>query len=47
VRADGGMLRAERDGFIVFPNSEALSGTEWYYFAVASDRELRRPGSQR
>lgn len=47
VRADGGMLRAERDGFIVFPNSEALPGTEWYYFAVASDRELRRPGSQR
>ncbi|VWX58609.1 Predicted deacylase [Burkholderiales bacterium 8X] len=40
VRADGQVLQAERDGFIVFPNSTALPGTEWFYFAVASDRDL-------
>ncbi|RYY52388.1 MAG: succinylglutamate desuccinylase, partial [Comamonadaceae bacterium] len=34
VRDDGTVLHAERDGFIVFPNSEALPGTEWFYFAV-------------
>ncbi|MET0543064.1 MAG: succinylglutamate desuccinylase/aspartoacylase family protein [Variovorax sp.] len=40
LRADGTVLKAERDGFIVFPNSEALPGTEWFYFAVTSDRRL-------
>ena len=40
LRADGTLLQADRDGFIVFPNSEALPGTEWFYFAVASDRKL-------
>ncbi len=40
VREDGTLLHAERDGFIVFPNAEALPGTEWFYFAVESDREL-------
>lgn len=40
VLEDGRVLHAERDGFIVFPNSEALPGTEWFYFAVASEREL-------
>ena len=40
VREDGAMLYAERDGFIVFPNAEALPGTEWFYFAVESDRVL-------
>jgi predicted deacylase len=43
VRADGRVLAAERDGFIVFPNSAALPGTEWFYFAVTSERDLRRP----
>jgi len=43
VRADGSVLTAERDGFIVFPNAEALPGTEWFYFAVESDRDLTRP----
>lgn len=43
VREDGSMLHAERDGFIVFPNAEALPGTEWFYFAVESDRDLTRP----
>ena len=42
IRADGRVLSAERDGFIVFPNTEALPGTEWFYFAVASERDLRR-----
>ncbi|MBU1360073.1 MAG: succinylglutamate desuccinylase/aspartoacylase family protein [Gammaproteobacteria bacterium] len=42
MRADGSMLRAARDGFIVFPNSEAKPGTEWFYFAVTSDRDLAR-----
>lgn len=40
VRDDGTLLHAERAGFIVFPNAEALPGTEWFYFAVASDRVL-------
>ena len=43
LRDDGTLLRAERDGFIVFPNSDALPGTEWFYFAVASERDLARP----
>ena len=43
VRNDGTALLAERDGFIVFPNSAALPGTEWFYFAVRSDRDLSRP----
>ncbi len=46
VRADGSVLAAERDGFIVFPNSAALPGTEWFYFAVASERDLARPVGQ-
>ncbi|UST54553.1 succinylglutamate desuccinylase/aspartoacylase family protein [Comamonadaceae bacterium OTU4NAUVB1] len=46
VRADGTVLRAPRDGVIVFPNAKAIVGTEWFYFAVASDRDLgaRTPG---
>lgn len=44
VREDGSMLHADRDGFIVFPNAEALPGTEWFYFAVESDRDLTRRG---
>jgi predicted deacylase len=42
VREDGSVVRADRDGFIVFPNAEALAGTEWFYFAAASERDLRR-----
>jgi predicted deacylase len=45
VRADGSVVAAERDGFIVFPNSAALPGTEWFYFAVESERDLRRRAS--
>ncbi len=39
-RADGELLRAGRDGFIVFPNAGAAPGTEWFYFAVRSERDL-------
>jgi len=39
-RADGTLVRAEADGFIVFPNDEALPGTEWFYFARESERRL-------
>ncbi|MBO9515360.1 MAG: succinylglutamate desuccinylase/aspartoacylase family protein [Variovorax sp.] len=45
VRGDGSVLHAERDGFIVFPNGEALPGTEWFYFAVNSDRDLTNEAS--
>jgi len=40
LRADGSLLQAERDGFIVFPNEAAAPGTEWFYLAVESDRRL-------
>ncbi len=40
TRHDASPVLAEGDGFIVFPNAEARPGTEWFYFAVASDREL-------
>ena len=40
TRHDGAPVLAEGDGFIVFPNAEALAGTEWFYFAVESDRSL-------
>ena len=40
MRADGTVLHAERDGFLVFPNATASLGTEWFYFAVASERDL-------
>jgi predicted deacylase len=45
VRQDGSLVRADHDGVIVFPNEEALPGTEWFYFAVASERNLAGPGS--
>ena len=40
TRHDGKPVLAEGDGFIVFPNAVALAGTEWFYFAVESDRSL-------
>lgn len=43
TRHDGMPVRAEGDGFIVFPNAEAQPGTEWFYFAIASDRDLDLP----
>ena len=43
TRADGTLLVADRDGFLIFPNTEAAPGTEWFYFAVTSERDLGRP----
>jgi len=40
-RTDGAVLRAPDDGFIVFPNPNALPGNEWFYFARRSARRLR------
>jgi predicted deacylase len=37
-RADGSAVTAPADGFIVFPNVNALPGTEWFYFAVPHSR---------
>ena len=43
LREDGSPLAAPGDGYIVFPNAQAALGTEWYYFAVDSDRQLQAP----
>jgi predicted deacylase len=40
MRHDGTRVNAPADGFIVFPNAVALPGTEWFYFAHPSEREL-------
>ena len=37
-RASGEVLSAPEDGYIVFPNPNALPGREWFYFARHSDR---------
>jgi uncharacterized protein len=39
-RADGSELRAPQAGYIVFPDSSALPGHEWFYLARASQRPL-------
>ncbi|MFN9708442.1 MAG: succinylglutamate desuccinylase/aspartoacylase family protein [Burkholderiales bacterium] len=41
LRHDGGEVCAPKDGFIVFPNPQALPGNEWFYFAQPSLRVLR------
>lgn len=38
TRRDGTTVRADRDGYIVFPNPGALPGQEWFYLAKASLR---------
>lgn len=43
LREDGAPLAAPCDGYIVFPNAQAPVGTEWYYFAVDSARQLQAP----
>lgn len=40
IRADGTEVLAERSGFILFPNINALPGNEWFYFAELSPRVL-------
>lgn len=42
TRHDGTPVTAPQDGFVVFPNSNAVAGNEWFYFAQASGRELGR-----
>ena len=39
-RHDGGVVTAPGDGFIVFPNTQAMPGNEWFYFARRSSRPL-------
>jgi predicted deacylase len=39
-RHDGTPVLAPADGRIVFPNSKALPGHEWFYLARASDRTI-------
>lgn len=38
MRQDGSEVLAEDDGFIVFPNPQALPGQEWFYLARRSGR---------
>lgn len=40
LRADGRLVEAPRDGYIVFPDPLAGAGAEWFYFAVDSERRL-------
>ncbi|MBP0600547.1 succinylglutamate desuccinylase/aspartoacylase family protein [Herbaspirillum sp. LeCh32-8] len=39
-RQSGAAVTAPDDGYIVFPNPRALTGNEWFYFGVKSDRRL-------
>jgi predicted deacylase len=39
-RADGSEVRAPQPGYIVFPDSAALPGHEWFYLALRSERAL-------
>lgn len=39
-RHDGTLVKAEEDGFIVFPNPGASAGNEWFYFAQPGTRDL-------
>jgi predicted deacylase len=38
MRHDGTPVRADSDGYVVFPNPKALPGQEWFYLARASAR---------
>jgi predicted deacylase len=40
TRHDGSAVLAPADGRIVFPNSKALTGQEWFYLARPSPRDL-------
>lgn len=39
-RHDGTVVSAPGNGFIVFPNTRAMPGNEWFYFARRSSRNL-------
>jgi succinylglutamate desuccinylase len=38
TRQDGAPVVADRDGYVVFPNPDALPGQEWFYLAKRSTR---------
>jgi len=38
TRANGEVVRAPHDGYIVFPNAVAEANNEWFYLAEATDR---------
>ena len=38
IRHDGTPVVADREGYVVFPNPDALPGQEWFYLAQASAR---------
>lgn len=38
TRHDGAAVRADRDGYVVFPNPDASPGQEWFYLAEKSTR---------
>ena len=40
TRHDGTAVLAPNDGYIVFPNPNAVAGNEWFYFAQLSTRSL-------
>ena len=40
TRHDGAAVLAPNDGYIVFPNPNAVAGNEWFYFAQLSTRSL-------
>jgi succinylglutamate desuccinylase len=37
-RHDGTLVKADSDGYVVFPNPNALPGQEWFYLAKPSAR---------
>jgi succinylglutamate desuccinylase len=39
-RHDGRLVTAPDDGFVVFPNPNAPTGNEWFYFAQKSGRVI-------
>ena len=43
TRADGAEVRAEVDGYIVFPDTHAAVGSEWFYLARRTERLRQRP----
>lgn len=40
IRHSGEEVRASRDGFVVFPNTQSQAGQEWFYIAQASETAL-------
>ena len=38
IRHDGQVVKADSDGYVVFPNPGAQAGQEWFYLARAIGR---------